>query len=208
MKRIILKSFVLKNTAGLVNKYHHTTYCCEYSIIRNIHSTNPFSSDTSWTSPKPPVPSITNSKVLSEPAKAAAKNEDRHRPRVKIEDIIKFEKQKRKERKREYRREFYKKNYKDRVNLELLEDFPRWLHGIRRGFKRYAKLFEGQRWQDVIEYTWEDLCRLGMKNGIDRGHLVKHFWMVKKALNEQKANNASREEEKRESVKNEPLQGE
>ncbi|CAI2172441.1 19690_t:CDS:2, partial [Funneliformis geosporum] len=47
------------------------------------------------------------------------------------------------------KRSFIKKNIVDQVNFEALEDFNEWLRKLR--FKKWAWVFEGMKWQDIIQ---------------------------------------------------------
>ncbi|CAG8450127.1 3387_t:CDS:2 [Diversispora eburnea] len=77
----------------------------------------------------------------------------------------------------EKNKKFYLENYKNKINYELLEDFPEWLKGL--GLKPLFPYFEGKKWQDIIELKWQDLEKMGIHNKFIRFRLVKNFWRVK-----------------------------
>ncbi|CAG8460922.1 2140_t:CDS:2 [Acaulospora morrowiae] len=82
---------------------------------------------------------------------------------------------------------FYRSNYIDKINYELLEDFPEWLDGI--GLKILTPYFEGMRWEEIIKLSMMDLYLLGIRNSKVRTLLVKHFWKVKNMMAKDKGGN-------------------
>ncbi|CAG8532741.1 3818_t:CDS:10 [Cetraspora pellucida] len=71
---------------------------------------------------------------------------------------------------------WYKKNLYDEVNYELLEDFPAWLRGCE--MDKYASLFEGKRWQDIVKMKYKDLKELGIDHHESAWQLQSNFWIV------------------------------
>ncbi|CAG8725727.1 15945_t:CDS:2, partial [Dentiscutata heterogama] len=62
------------------------------------------------------------------------------------------------------------------VNYELLEDFPAWLRGCE--MDKYASLFEGKRWQDIVKMKYKDLRELGVDHHESAWQLQSNFWIV------------------------------
>ncbi|KAF0462073.1 HCP-like protein [Gigaspora margarita] len=71
---------------------------------------------------------------------------------------------------------WYKKNLYDEVNYELLEDFPAWLRGCE--MDKYAHVFEGKRWQDIVKMKYKDLRELGIDHHESAWQLQSNFWIV------------------------------
>ncbi|CAG8500141.1 20947_t:CDS:10, partial [Racocetra persica] len=71
---------------------------------------------------------------------------------------------------------WYKKNLYDEVNYELLEDFPAWLRGCE--MDKYAPLFEGKRWQDIVKMKYKDLKELGIDHHESAWQLQSNFWII------------------------------
>ncbi|CAG8496912.1 6228_t:CDS:10, partial [Racocetra fulgida] len=71
---------------------------------------------------------------------------------------------------------WYKKNLYDEVNYELLDDFPAWLRGCE--MDKYAPLFEGKRWQDIVKMKYKDLKELGIDHHESAWQLQSNFWII------------------------------
>ncbi|CAG8568942.1 15212_t:CDS:2, partial [Dentiscutata heterogama] len=70
-----------------------------------------------------------------------------------------------------------KENIYDRVNYELLEDFPAWLQGCK--MQHLAYLFDGKNWREIINMNARDLEFLGVKSATFRRRLTTYFWAAK-----------------------------
>ncbi|CAG8670994.1 13252_t:CDS:2, partial [Acaulospora morrowiae] len=82
--------------------------------------------------------------------------------------------------------QFYKENYEN-VNWNLLEgDFFSWLKGL--WLHRFYKQFEGMHWREIIELSYEDLEKLGVRRHAPRKILLRAFDNVKRALKENESN--------------------
>ncbi|CAG8703323.1 9151_t:CDS:2, partial [Cetraspora pellucida] len=79
----------------------------------------------------------------------------------------------------------YEKNkiiYKDyrTVNFELLEDFPKWLKGLK--YQKYAPCFEGLHWREIIELDELGLLYRGVYRLVVRRNLLMEFMFIKQTL--------------------------
>ncbi|CAG8479969.1 9578_t:CDS:2 [Funneliformis caledonium] len=96
----------------------------------------------------------------------------------------------RKVRKRIYvenrKRSFIKKNIVDQVNVEALEDFNEWLRKLR--FKKWAWVFEGMKWQDIIQLNDTQLMEKGLTTFIVRTELLYYFNVIKTAQANERSN--------------------
>ncbi|RHZ67391.1 hypothetical protein Glove_301g60 [Diversispora epigaea] len=87
-------------------------------------------------------------------------------------------------------KEFYRANFLQ-VNLELLEDFPKWIETL--GLKSCLPYFEGMKWQDAIKMDSNALKAKGCVSFFIRSRLLRHFDMVKCKLEGKEHNPASSE---------------
>ncbi|CAG8545488.1 7755_t:CDS:2, partial [Racocetra persica] len=74
--------------------------------------------------------------------------------------------------------------YKDyrTVNFELLEDFPKWLKGLK--YQKYAPCFEGLHWREIIELDELGLLYSGVYRLVVRRNLLMEFMFIKRTLSE------------------------
>ncbi|RHZ75932.1 hypothetical protein Glove_208g198 [Diversispora epigaea] len=75
---------------------------------------------------------------------------------------------------------YFRSNYFSNTNVKLLEDFPKWLDGL--GLKPLSVIFEGKKWQDILNLTAKDLVHMGVFNANLRRRLTKNFVKAKKNL--------------------------
>ncbi|CAG8805369.1 13789_t:CDS:2, partial [Dentiscutata erythropus] len=69
---------------------------------------------------------------------------------------------------------FLKENIYNRINYELLEDFPKWLKGLH--MQNLAHHFEGKKWQEIKKMDDKHLEKLGITDHVTRSILGSHFW--------------------------------
>ncbi|CAG8512088.1 4379_t:CDS:2 [Cetraspora pellucida] len=111
---------------------------------------------------------------------------------VKRNKKIPFSQQTPQERIKRSRR--YEKNkiiYKDyrTVNFELLEDFPKWLKGLK--YQKYAPCFEGLHWREIIELDELGLLYRGVYRLVVRRNLLMEFMFIKQTLMDKTFKSAS-----------------
>ncbi|PKY40900.1 hypothetical protein RhiirA4_496874 [Rhizophagus irregularis] len=82
------------------------------------------------------------------------------------------------------KRLFIKRNI-IQVNFDALEDFTEWLSNLR--FKKWAPMFEGMKWQDIIQLNDEQLLEKGIKTFTVRSELLYYFNIIKAAKAEKDA---------------------
>ncbi|RHZ82709.1 hypothetical protein Glove_104g13 [Diversispora epigaea] len=95
-------------------------------------------------------------------------------------DIVEIEAPKEVREQVEKTRQYVVDNYIATINYELLEDFPKWLEGL--GMKAMAPNFEGKKWKEIIELSWEDLEKMGIKSRGIRTRLIRFFWKIKRDM--------------------------
>ncbi|CAG8526750.1 4268_t:CDS:2 [Ambispora leptoticha] len=78
-----------------------------------------------------------------------------------------------------------KKQNDDTVDFELLNDIPQWLRSLR--LHKYTQVFEGMKWQSIIELDDTALEQKGVAALGARRKMLKEFEKVKNALNEKPA---------------------
>ncbi|GBB89213.1 hypothetical protein RclHR1_01590018 [Rhizophagus clarus] len=71
------------------------------------------------------------------------------------------------------------------TNFDALEDFTEWLRNLR--FKKWAPIFEGMKWQDIIQLKDEQLLEKGIKSYTIRSELLYYFNIIKAAKAERDA---------------------
>ncbi|RIA95833.1 hypothetical protein C1645_872473 [Glomus cerebriforme] len=82
------------------------------------------------------------------------------------------------------KRSFIKENIVE-TNFEALNDFKEWLRRLR--FKKWAPVFEGMKWQDIIQLNDEQLLEKGITTYSVRMELLYYFNIIKKAKAERDA---------------------
>ncbi|CAG8532261.1 3583_t:CDS:2 [Diversispora eburnea] len=75
-----------------------------------------------------------------------------------------------------------KKQNDDTVDFKLLEDIPAWLRSLR--LHKYTPVFEGMKWQEIIELDDSELERKGVAALGARRKMLKEFDKVKAAMAE------------------------
>ncbi|CAG8505564.1 11228_t:CDS:2 [Diversispora eburnea] len=75
---------------------------------------------------------------------------------------------------------YFRSNYFSNTDVKLLEDFPKWLDGL--GLKPLSVIFEGKKWQDIVNLTSKDLMHMGIFNANLRRRLTKNLIKAKKNL--------------------------
>ncbi|CAG8606937.1 16847_t:CDS:2, partial [Acaulospora colombiana] len=73
-----------------------------------------------------------------------------------------------------------KKQNDDTVDFKLLEDIPAWLRSLR--LHKYTPVFEGMKWQDIIELDDPELEMKGVAALGARRKMLKEFEKVKAAI--------------------------
>ncbi|KAG9293358.1 hypothetical protein G9A89_007604 [Geosiphon pyriformis] len=77
-----------------------------------------------------------------------------------------------------------KKQNDDTVDFNLLADIPQWLRSLR--LHKYTSVFEGMKWQDIIELDDTALEQKGVAALGARRKMLKEFEKVKTAMNSEK----------------------
>ncbi|CAG8481960.1 1749_t:CDS:2 [Diversispora eburnea] len=73
-----------------------------------------------------------------------------------------------------------------KVNFKLLEDFPKWLRGLK--LQKFIPIFSGMHWTKIINLTWEELEAMGVYQYQVKKRLLVSFENIKKAGKERKEN--------------------
>ncbi|CAG8639430.1 12179_t:CDS:2, partial [Acaulospora morrowiae] len=73
-----------------------------------------------------------------------------------------------------------KKQNDDAVDFNLLEDIPAWLRSLR--LHKYTPVFEGMKWQEIIELDDPELEKKGVAALGARRKMLKEFEKVKAAI--------------------------
>ncbi|CAG8493277.1 8290_t:CDS:2 [Paraglomus occultum] len=76
-----------------------------------------------------------------------------------------------------------KKQNDDSVDFDLLQDIPAWLRSLR--LHKYTPMFEGMKWQEIIELDDTQLEQKGVAALGARRKMLKEFEKVKNAIKEQ-----------------------
>ncbi|RHZ75667.1 hypothetical protein Glove_212g9 [Diversispora epigaea] len=72
------------------------------------------------------------------------------------------------------------------VNFKLLEDFPKWLRGLK--LQKFIPIFSGMHWTKIINLTWEELEAMGVYQYQVKKRLLVSFENIKKAMKERQEN--------------------